>query len=483
NGENEEDQEMYTANNGLTAAQIRPLAVVCKMLIKSPRLKNAVDGNYFKKQLYAGTQEMDQHVYDECANLVNLLRTISPTTDNLNGNILMFFQMRQYKVKKMSIASDKNTIHALDVQPRSLYLMMRRHFDMFTIDESNYERKTLTSATSIISQHNKMSLLRNFFNVDYLYRRFTEQDLQPIWRFSFVDEYHVSFLGKMSKSSTTESPLLNTPLPHPKKNVTLNDAEMRRIKELKQEKVTTQKRIQILKEELKVAEEERMDCANSFRKKEKEGVWDIDLYHTLKGYRSRFSSIFKKIQDLKQKVVDFSCEIRTITTGPVQEEEINDQVDAVFIDQKNKLAENLQKNGNIVINGIDPGICSTVTMFSSTSNSFFSSLNRYNVLLDDEDGPVPVDESHIGKSESRFLNVTPSFVNNVNFSSQHRKKREKKQKNGDNSTNKQLSKQRLTRKIRLAKCNAKIISQYRSNKRSRYYHFFGDWGGQFSNKG
>jgi hypothetical protein len=68
----------------------------------------------------------------------------------------------------------------------------------------------------------------------------------------------------------------------------------------------------------------------------------------------------------------------------------------------------------------------------------------------------------------------------VTLSNQHRRKREKKQKKGDKSFDKQLSKQRLTRDIRLARGHAKIISDYRSSQ-SLYYHFFGDWGSQFSN--
>jgi RNase P protein component len=93
NGENEEDQEIYLTNNGLTAGQIRSLVAVSKMLTKSPKLKNAVDGNYIRKQRYTSMQAMNQEAYDECANLVNLLRTISPTTDDRDCSVLKFIQM------------------------------------------------------------------------------------------------------------------------------------------------------------------------------------------------------------------------------------------------------------------------------------------------------------------------------------------------------------------------------------------------------
>ncbi len=54
----------------------------------------------------------------------------------------------------------------------------------------------------------------------------------------------------------------------------------------------------------------------------------------------------------------------------------NDKADEVPINQKDELVDNLEKNRNIILNGIDPGICSTVTMFSANSDLFFSYLNR-----------------------------------------------------------------------------------------------------------
>jgi hypothetical protein len=74
----------------------------------SPKLKNAVDGNYFRKQLHTGMQAMDQQVYDECANLVNLLRIISPTTDDHDCSVLKFIQMRQLHNVLCRHAKDNN---------------------------------------------------------------------------------------------------------------------------------------------------------------------------------------------------------------------------------------------------------------------------------------------------------------------------------------------------------------------------------------
>jgi hypothetical protein len=142
------------------------------------------------------------------------------------------------------------------------------------------------------------------------------------------------------------------------------------------------------------------------------------------------------------------------------------------------LLNNLKGKKPTFINGIDPGIKSTATMTSVTLQSTFESINRYSIL-----SSITPEEDHssldIGTAEknitSSTLNVTPAFINNVTFSKNHQRKRENKSKKNIPLKQEYLSKQKLTRKIRLAKANSKIISNYRQ-KSNNYFHFFGNWG-------
>jgi hypothetical protein len=218
--EDEDDKDPHEIS--LNNAEIRSLTAVIRMLVLSTKLKNAVDANYFKKQLHIKRQGMDDVIYDECAKLVNNLRTITPTYDEDYCLIPSYIQMRKlnnvlknhvkkknevqfvnYHPMKMTLESDANTNHALDVQATSLYSMTFRNYNMFYKDASTEEKKQFTSMNSIKNNNGKLSLVKSFFDTDYIVHRFKRQDLQPLWRFSYVDEYNISFLGK--KRITTSS--------------------------------------------------------------------------------------------------------------------------------------------------------------------------------------------------------------------------------------------------------------------------------------
>ncbi len=133
--------------------------------------------------------------------------------------------------------------------------------------------------------------------------------------------------------------------------------------------------------------------------------------------------------------------------------------------QANLLAE-LDKEKLVEINGIDPGIHSTATMSSVTAGCLFDSINRFSILLTDED-----ETPGFKSTNPSVLNLTPAFVNNVTFSNVQRRKREKKIKMNKEVTYNQLAQDRLARKIRLKDANNKIISHYRHRK-SSYFRFF-----------
>jgi hypothetical protein len=83
--------------------------------------------------------------------------------------------------------------------------------------------------------------------------------------------------------------------------------------------------------------------------------------------------------------------------------------------------------------------------------------------------------------DQNTLNVNPSFINNVIFDTKRKRKRENKKKLWKENTSKQLSKQRLSRKIRMDKAYGKVIANYRKSKKGKYFHFFGDWLGIIDN--
>jgi hypothetical protein len=91
--EDEDDKDPHEIS--LNNAEIRSLTAVIRVLVLSSKLKNAVDTNYFKKQLHIERQGMDDVIYDECAKLVNSLRTITPTYDENYCLIPSYIQMRK----------------------------------------------------------------------------------------------------------------------------------------------------------------------------------------------------------------------------------------------------------------------------------------------------------------------------------------------------------------------------------------------------
>lgn len=112
-------------------------------------------------------------------------------------------------------------------------------------------------------------------------------------------------------------------------------------------------------------------------------------------------------------------------------------------------------------------------MVSTSSNNLFNSINRYNVLSSEQSYDSR-DDCH-DLPDQNTLNVNPSFINNVIFDTKHKRKRENKKKLWKENTSKQLSKQRLSRKIRMDKAYGKVIANYRKSKKGKYFHFFGDW--------
>ena len=72
---------------------------------------------------------------------------------------------------------------------------------------------------------------------------------------------------------------------------------------------TVKRELQLLKKELKTAEEERMNCNSQFRQAEKLNGWDADMYLQVKSARRKFSSIYMKILSYETKLKELEHEL------------------------------------------------------------------------------------------------------------------------------------------------------------------------------
>jgi hypothetical protein len=96
---------------------------------------------------------------------------------------------------KLNIRSDNQSCFGLGVQPKSLYSMVFRSFNLYK-KEAKGETTAITSGASIVNNNDKRSLLQNFFNINYLKHQFNSQNLEPNWSFDYTDKFNVSFIGK-----------------------------------------------------------------------------------------------------------------------------------------------------------------------------------------------------------------------------------------------------------------------------------------------
>jgi hypothetical protein len=159
---------------GLSSKEAKSLIRVSIMLIKSPKLNNMVDKNYFKKQLYIGRQNLPEVAYQECANLVNLMRTVVIPLKNKEDphSIVNSIQVRKIrnilsnyasskaikyaprKIVKMNGKSDDQNLQALNVTPRSLYFIMSKSYTLYKKDSTG-ALVNITAGANVKDDHEK----------------------------------------------------------------------------------------------------------------------------------------------------------------------------------------------------------------------------------------------------------------------------------------------------------------------------------------
>jgi hypothetical protein len=172
---------------GLSSKEIKSLIAVSIMLIKSPKLNNMVDKNYFRKQLYIGRQNLPEVVCQECANLVNLMRTVVIPLKNKEDphSIVNSIQVRKIrnilsnyasskaikyaprKIVKMNFESDDQNLQALNVTPRSLYSIMSKSYTLYKKDSTG-ALVNITAGANVKDDYDKKELLHNFFKTSYI---------------------------------------------------------------------------------------------------------------------------------------------------------------------------------------------------------------------------------------------------------------------------------------------------------------------------
>ncbi|KAI7886890.1 uncharacterized protein EV154DRAFT_554633 [Mucor mucedo] len=143
----------------------------------------------------------------------------------------------------------------------------------------------------------------------------------------------------------------------------------------------------------------------------------------------------------------------------------------------NELRERLKKD-IVLVQGIDPGIVTTASINCVKAGTLFESINRF-YMLENEVSDI----QHSQVCDYSYVH-TASKVNAAALATNHRIKREKRQKEGKTEKPISLERKRVTRKIRTKRYHKKNCSRYRSGmfkshvldvREGSVLTFVGDW--------
>ncbi|KAG2201780.1 hypothetical protein INT47_002040 [Mucor saturninus] len=121
----------------------------------------------------------------------------------------------------------------------------------------------------------------------------------------------------------------------------------------------------------------------------------------------------------------------------------------------NELRERLKKD-RVLVQGIDPGIVTTASINCVKADTLFESINRF-YMLENEVSDI----QHSQVRDYSYVH-TASKVNAAVLATNHRIRREKRQKEGKTEKPISLERSRVTRKIRTKRYHKKNCSRYRS---------------------
>ncbi|KAG2212573.1 hypothetical protein INT47_000549 [Mucor saturninus] len=236
------------------------------------------------------------------------------------------------------------------ISPKQLNLCNVSHYD-----DKEYESIHVTSKglyketdnsvrkfTSVAStSSNKKELFRNFFNVDYLLKRFKQQNLDP---------------RTVNNQTTTLKSSFEKSKPHEATTQEKEDA-----KKLSDDIEADKAKLKNLSSTLKVLEIKRLQEASAFRKEEKKkNGWNTVLCRELKRVRTEFNSTYKEIVEIEATIRQNSTQLYELNklVYNKRDDTMNISSDLEDVVSKLHLKDALESN-RLAINGIDPGIHST----------------------------------------------------------------------------------------------------------------------------
>ncbi|KAG2201086.1 hypothetical protein INT47_010838 [Mucor saturninus] len=415
------DDKSITLDNtqkDLTAKEVRALSTVCIMLIQSSTIGNEVDAKNIFEKLYLDTQEsIPRAALDFCAKLVNGLRKIRcKKEEECLGS---FFGMR--KLRNLIVGYAKEHYKRNRMGVCSLYPISDKKISI-RVDRVK-------------------STLKNYSKLDIKARAELEEA--------------------------------------PKNNDGLNDIvnvkeAVRNLNVGIKESKAKQARLSRL---LLPLEKLRMDQARNFRIEERgKDKWDEKKYNDLKEARANCDKIYSELKSVRATISNNQTEMyrlnKILHKQPLPADNINKEVIS------DKDITSLAK-GDIVVQGIDPGVVTTASFKGVSGSLLFESINRYTALKNLD----PVESATNEKQVS--LEFTAKMVNNATFSTKHRQERHRRENQKIQTDVSYLEKKRLTRKIRTKKFYQVFFSRHRKRlvtsegkgNNNAVWSFLGNWSG------
>lgn len=474
----------------LSSKEINALVSVVMMLSGSETINGNVNPNYVKNQLYKDKQEsIPEEALSLCAAIINTLRRITLKRDEDASflscykirhlrNVLVRFSGNKTKFRevRMSPSKDHNQNLSVTVNSITLYLLFCKEYNMFDEQDAIF-----TSYADLESDEAKSSLFENFFDWGAINRILREQNLKPRYSFNYTNQYDLKFLGEKVQKKETETKSRHDEMPEDqtedqKSELFKNKNDIvSEINDLYGHMKSEKKEYAELSKQLQPEESKRMDLGRYFRAQERHKVWDDYLYQDLKKQRLVCNNIYKRMKRLNSSIKASGQKLYTLNKM-LHSQSISVKPKSRLV-VSNELRERLKKD-RVLVQGIDPGIVTTASINCVKAGTLFESINRF-YMLENEVSDI----QHSQVCDYSYVH-TASKVNAAALATNHRIKREKRQKEGKTENPISLERKRVTRKIRTKRYHKKNCSRYRSGmfkshvldvREGSVLTFVGDW--------
>ncbi|CAO3632720.1 unnamed protein product [Mucor hiemalis] len=291
-----------------------------------------------------------------------------------------------------------------------------------------------TSYQGIQSNGQKEALFSKFFNWKKIQRIIKEQKLKPSFLIRFSNQYDLRLYVKKPAPQEQEGSSEETR--QKELSTKVSQSEVMSLNE--KSRSTEMSMYRQLVAKLKIEEANRMDLGREFRTEEKkEKIWDAALYRQLKSKRNNCNEIDDKMQELNKRIKRNQCQMYLMNKSRAgQEVKVDENKFAASTELLSKI-----RKGNVLVQGIDPGIVTTTSVNCMTSSTLFNSINRFQCL---EDGETKLAHQH-GEEDLNFFryDVTARRVNQIVLSTHHRLQKERKQKLPECIAKKRLEKKAI----------------------------------------